>query len=58
MPVEKYHETPVSLVEDDTGHRFLIYGTDRGVQVELRYEGEALWMTQAQMASLFGAILQ
>jgi hypothetical protein len=54
MPVEKDHETPVSLVEDDTGHRFLIYGTDRGVQVELRYEGEALWMTQAQMASLFG----
>jgi hypothetical protein len=54
MPVEKHPETPVSLVEDDTGHRFLIYGTDRGVQVELRYEGDALWMTQAQMASLFG----
>lgn len=46
---------PVRLVEDvDTGDRFLIYGTDRGVRVELRYEGDALWMTQAQMAQLFG----
>jgi hypothetical protein len=54
MPVGKDHEVPVRLVEDDTGHRFLIYGTERGVQVELRYEGDALWMTQAQMAGLFG----
>lgn len=47
--------TPVRLVEDvDTGARFLIYGTERGVRVELRYEGDALWMTQAQMAQLFG----
>ena len=46
---------PVRLVEDaDTGARFLIYGTERGVRVELRYEGDALWMTQAQMAQLFG----
>ena len=45
---------PVRLVEDDTGHRLLIYGTERGARVELRYEGEALWMTQVQMASLFG----
>lgn len=46
---------PVHLFEDaDTGGRFLIYGTDRGVRVELRYDGEALWMTQAQMADLFG----
>jgi hypothetical protein len=46
---------PVSLLEDaDTGHRFLIYGAERGLKVELRYEGDALWMTQAQMAALFG----
>lgn len=46
---------PVHLVQDaGTGERFLIYGTGRGVKVELRYEGEALWMTQAQMAELFG----
>ncbi|WP_421739840.1 RhuM family protein [Caulobacter sp.] len=46
---------PVRLLEDvDTGHRFLIYGTERGPRVELRYDGDALWMTQAQMAALFG----
>lgn len=46
---------PVRLLEDlDTGHRFLIYGTEGGPRVELRYDGDALWMTQAQMAGLFG----
>jgi hypothetical protein len=46
---------PVRLVEDSTtGDRFLIYSTDRGIRVELRYEGATLWMTQAQMAELFG----
>lgn len=46
---------PVRLIEDaDTGDRFLIYGTSRGVRVELRYDGATLWMTQAQMAELFG----
>ena len=49
---------PVHLVQDtDTGDRFLIYGTERGIRVELRYEGEALWMTQAQMAGLFGVTI-
>lgn len=46
---------PVRLFEDQaTGDRFLIYSTPNGVRVELRYAGEALWMTQAQMAELFG----
>jgi len=46
---------PVRLLEDlDAGHRFLIYGTEGGPRVELRYDGDALWMTQAQMAVLFG----
>ena len=48
-------DEPVHLVErEETGDRFLIYTDNRGIRVELRYEGEALWMTQAQMASLFG----
>jgi hypothetical protein len=48
-------DEPVRVFEDaDTGDRFLIYGTERGVRVELRHEGERLWMTQAQMADLFG----
>lgn len=46
---------PVRLVEDaDTGDRFLVYGTDKGLQLDIRYEGETLWMTQAQIGQLFG----
>jgi len=46
---------PVHLIEDAaTGDRFLIYGTENGARVELRYEGDTLWMTQRQMSDLFG----
>jgi hypothetical protein len=46
---------PVRVFEDGAiGDRFLIYGTATGPRVELRFDGEALWMTQAQMADLFG----
>ena len=46
---------PVHLVEDaETGDRFLIYGSDKGLQLDIRYEGDTLWMTQAQIAELFG----
>ena len=48
-------EEPVHLVEDETtGDRFLIYTSQTGARVELRYAGEALWMTQSQLAELFG----
>jgi hypothetical protein len=48
-------DEPVHLVErEETGDRFLIYTDDRGLRVDLRYEGDALWMTQAQMSQLFG----
>ena len=48
-------DEPVRLSEDaETGDRFLIYGTDRGIKVELRYAGETLWATQDQMAEMFG----
>lgn len=46
---------PVHLVEDrETGDRFLVYGTDKGLRLDIRYEGETLWMTQAQIGELFG----
>lgn len=46
---------PVHLQEDeDTGDRFLIYGSDSGTRVEIRYQGDQLWMSQAQIAGLFG----
>jgi hypothetical protein len=48
-------EEPVHLVEDaGTGDRFLVYGTEKGLHLDIRYEGETLWMTQAQIAQLFG----
>ena len=44
-------DAPVRIAEDEqTGDRFLIYATERGVNVELRYEGDTFWATQAQMA--------
>lgn len=56
MPEAPTHDDkPVRLVEDvDSGDRFLIYSTDQGLRVELRYEGDTLWMNQAQMSDLFG----
>ncbi|HEX7775346.1 MAG TPA: RhuM family protein [Parvibaculum sp.] len=46
---------PVHLIEDaDTGAKFLIYGTSQGISVELRYEGDTFWATQAQIAEMFG----
>ena len=46
---------PVRLIEDaETGDRFLVYGTDKGLKLDIRYEGETLWMTQAQIGQLFG----
>ncbi|MDP1625589.1 MAG: RhuM family protein [Parvibaculum sp.] len=46
---------PVHLVEDaETGDRFLVYGTDKGLKLDIRYEGDTLWMTQAQIGQLFG----
>jgi hypothetical protein len=46
---------PVHFIQDgDTGDRLLIYGTDRGIRLELRYDGGTFWMTQSQIADLFG----
>ncbi len=46
--------SPVRLFQDDsTGDRFLIYATERGVKVELRYQDDTLWLSQAQIAELF-----
>lgn len=46
---------PVHLQEDETtGDRFLVYGDNAGIHVELSFVGDRLWMTQAQIATLFG----
>lgn len=50
---------PVHLVEDaDTGDRFLVYDSGKGLRLDIRFEGETLWMTQTQMAQLFGVTRQ
>jgi hypothetical protein len=46
-------DDPVHLVEDETGDRFLVYATDKGLRLDIRYANDTLWMTQAQIASLF-----
>jgi hypothetical protein len=53
-PVTQLASEKVRLVEDDTGHRILIYATEKGMTVDLRYEGDTFWASQAQMAEMFG----
>ena len=48
-------DDPIHLEQDETtGDRFLVYGTGKGMRIDIRFEGETLWMTQAQIAQLFG----
>lgn len=37
-----------------TGDRFIVYGTEKGIKIDVRYQGDNLWMTQRQMSDLFG----
>jgi hypothetical protein len=46
---------PIHLIEDqDTGDRFLVYGSEMGARLDIRFAGETLWMSQAQISDLFG----
>lgn len=46
---------PVHLKQDaDTGNQFLLYAAPDGPQIQLQFANEQLWMTQAQIAELFG----
>lgn len=46
---------PIHLLEDQgTGDRFLVYASEKGPRLDIRFEGETLWMTQEQIARLFG----
>lgn len=46
---------PLRLIEDmDTGDRLLIYAGKDGVNVDLRVADDTFWVTQQQMADLFG----
>lgn len=46
---------PVHLIQDPaSGDRFIVYATEKGPRLDIRCQGETLWMTQAQIAELFG----
>lgn len=48
-------DDPVHLLENaGTGDRFLIFDGPKGLRLDIRFEGETLWMTQEQIARLFG----
>lgn len=50
---------PIHLEEDaETGDRFLVYESGKGTRLDIRFEGETLWMTQEQIARLFGVTRQ
>ncbi len=54
-PDDDSADGPVMVHEDETtGHQFLVYATEKGVKIELTYEGDSFWMSQAQIAELFG----
>ncbi len=54
-PAGKTEAEPLHLIQNEnTGDRFLIYETGNGVNVELQYAGDTLWMSRGQIADLFG----
>lgn len=53
--MERNSDEPIRLVEnEETGDRFLVYSTGQGPQLDIRFDGDTLWMTQAQIGQLFG----
>ncbi len=50
---------PVQLIEDvDTGDRFLGYTSTKGIELELRFDGDEPWASETQMAEIFGVTQQ
>lgn len=46
---------PIHIVEDqESGDRFLVYDGPNGPRLDIRFHGETLWMSQDQIARLFG----
>src|SRR5438034_10648595 len=40
--------------QGSTGDELVVYQSKRGLRLSLRFRGDTLWMTQRQMADLFG----
>ena len=47
--------TPLSVIEDtETGNRFVVYTKRDGLELECRFDGQAPWFAQKDLASMFG----
>ena len=50
---------PLHLVEQaETGDRFVLFTTSKGVELQLRFDEDEPWATRRQMAELFGVSVQ
>lgn len=61
MPKKRSTSDELQRLSPDTGSavggdgdQLLVYGTARGIKIDIRYSGETLWMTQRQLCELFG----
>jgi hypothetical protein len=46
---------PLRVIEEaDTGHRFVVYTSKDGVEIDIRFDGSEPWFTQLQLAEMFG----
>jgi hypothetical protein len=53
MPAES--SQALRIIEDiETGNRFVTYENKDGISLDLRFDGEAPWFTQADMAAMYG----
>lgn len=45
---------PLNVIEDEAGSRFVVYTTKAGTHLELHFDGEEPWFTQADLARMYG----
>lgn len=48
-------EDRLKIIEDaETGDRFVVYTTKSGTELEVRFDGDEPWFTQADLAAMYG----
>ena len=54
-PTEEALGVPLNIIEEaDTGHRFVVYTSKDGIEIDVRFHGDEPWFTQLQLAEMFG----
>jgi hypothetical protein len=57
MPAESPAQA-LRIIEDiETGNRFVLYTNKEGTSLEVRFDGEAPWFTQADLAAIYGVTI-